>query len=334
MKIQNLSLIPVAFVAGIVSIVLLERAGLVRINPIGSDGRDSPVASAELSQNHQDSGSIGAEAESGTTHTPSKTPVNTNIDASLSGIRLSERIDELQQQLRSSTVKADMMQSKIKALEKQIEAAPIGTEFLPGGQGSDAVPGEAPVQQQNQAGDRGNRLSRFAGSDNDVQYSSLVSAGVDPLVAEQIMQRNDQWTLQRLELVDQATREGWRRSEQFSERLTALQDERPSIRDELGDSNYDRYLFASGESNRVQISSIINGSAAQIAGMENGDVVLSYANQRVFTSGELQQATREGSRGEPVQLEVLRIDELINIELPRGPMGVTLIGIRSEPSAF
>jgi len=138
-----------------------------------------------------------------------------------------------------------------------------------------------------------------------------------PLVAEQIIQRNDQWTLQRLELVDQATREGWRRSEQFSERLTALQEERPSIREELGDSNYDQYLFASGESNRVQISSIINGSAAQIAGMENGDVVISYANQRVFTSGELQRATREGSRGEPVQLEVLRFGEQINIELPR-----------------
>jgi len=317
-------------VGGMVSMVVLERTGLVRINLTESN---SSATSARISQDHRTSdlsaGAADIEPER------SRSNHSSNLDSSLSnerlGERLGERIDELQQQLRSSTVKADKMQSKISALEQQIEAVSVGTEFLPNGQASNAVSGEALVPQPNQASNRG---LGFGGLDNDVQYTSLISAGVDPLVAEEIKQRSDEWTLQRLELVDQATREGWRQSEQFSERLTALREERPSIREELGDSNYDRYLFASGESNRVQISSIINGSAAQIAGMENGDVVLSYANNRVFTANELQRATREGSRGEPVQLEVLRLGEQLNIELPRGPMGVTLNGMRLEPSAF
>ena len=308
--------------------VLLEYTGMVSVNPAGSDGITAPT---ELSQAQQSNPAVDESADIGTALTSSKSPAATSIDASLSSERLSERIDELQQQIRSSTVKADLMQFKINALEQQIETTPIDTEFLPNGQNSTVLSGEALVRQENQAGNQRNLGSRFGGPVNDVQYTSLISAGVDPLVAEQIKQRRDQWTLQRWELVDQATREGWRRSEQFSEQLAALQAERLSIREELGDSNYDRYLFASGGSNRVQISSIISGSAAQLAGIENGDVVLSYANERVFTSNDLQRATREGSRDEPVQVLVLRFDEQINIELPRGPMGVTLTGTRSEP---
>lgn len=328
MKTQNILLIPTAFIAGMLTLVLLERSGFVHINV--PDG-NSPAASSELSPDHQ--GNPKAEEASGI-DTAQKLAATSNQDAALAAEQLSDRIDDLQQQLRSSTVKADMMQSKISALEQQIEAVPTGTEFLPDGRVSNSMPGEALGQQDSQASSQRNGAQGFVGPDNDVQYTSLVSAGVDPLVAEQFKERSDQWTLQRLELVDQATREGWRRSEQFSERLTALQEERPNIREELGDNNYDRYLFASGESNRVQIASIINGSAAQIAGMENGDVVLSYANERVFTTRELQRATSEGARGEPVQIEVLRFDEQISIELPRGPMGVTLVGRRIEPSAF
>jgi len=326
MKTQSFLLLPMAFVAGIVSMVLLERGGLVRINHTNSE---SPAMPGELPPDLQ---------RSDAPVTPPDRSESSNSDVSLSSEQssehLSERIDQLQRQLRSATVKSDMMQSKIDALEQQIETIPIGSEFLPDGQTSSAMPGEALVRQDDQAGVQRSQGSRFAGPDNDVQVTSLVSAGVDPLVAQQIKERSDQWTLKRLELVDQATREGWRRSEQFSERLTALQEERPNVRDELGDGGYDQYLFESGESNRVQISNIINGSAAQIAGMENGDVVLSYANKRVFTLRELQRATSEGTRGEPVQLEVLRFDEQINIELPRGPMGVTLIGKRIEPTAL
>lgn len=321
-----------AFVAGIASIVLLERGGWVSINRAINA---NPAAPDGLSRDLHGSDAvvIGVDSEPPVNLSERSDSSNNDAnDAVMSSEHLSERIDQLQQQVRSATVKADMMQSKINALEQQMETIPIGAEFLPDGQNSTALPGEALVLQENQAEVRQNRASRFASPDNDVEVTSLVSAGVDPLVAEQIKQRSDQWTLQRLELVDQATREGWRQSDQFSERLAALREERPSIRDELGDSGYDRYLYASGESNRVQISNIITGSAAQIAGMENGDVVFSYANRRVFTIRELQRATSEGSRGEPVLLEVLRSGEQINIELPRGPMGVTLTGKRVEPS--
>jgi len=316
MKTQNILLIPIAFVAGIVSLVLLQRGGMVDVNLSSTTEQHAPGAVAPEQTSSEIAVSRSADA---------------TTDAALSNQHLSERIDDLQQQLRSATLNADMMRSKIDALEQQIDTAAIGTEFLPDGQSATGSLGEVPVGESNRPS---NPMSRFSSPDNDVQVTSLISAGVDPQVAEQIKQRSDQWTLRRLELVDQATREGWRRSDQFDEQITALREERPSIREELGDENYDRYLFASGETNRVQISSIIDGSAAQIAGMENGDVVLSYANNRVFSTRDLQRATSEGTRGEPVQVDVLRLDQPLNIEIPSGPMGVTLIGKRVEPQGF
>ena len=330
MKTQNFVLVPIAFAAGIASIVVLEYTGLVSINQVNRAGQTGPQAQVADQQDVSSSEITDPQ----TTEISSQPVAKPSEDAALSGTHITERIDQLQQQLRSATVQADKMQSRIITLEEQIETASIGNEFLPDGNSLSAISGEALAQQTDEAGVRANVRAGFGGPDNDVQYTSLVSAGVDPLVAEQIQQRNDQWTLQRLELVDQATREGWRRSEQFDERLNALREERPSIREELGDSAYEKYLIVSGETNQVQIASIINGSAAQLAGLENGDVVLSYANQRMFTLRELQQATREGSRGEPIQVEVLRSGEQIIVELPRGPLGVTLTGKREAPSAF
>ena len=175
--------------------------------------------------------------------------------------------------------------------------------------------------------------SRARGSANTPreQYQNLLAAGIDQQSAEDIQQRSDSNQLARLELYDQATREGWLDSDDFSKRLSELESGRVDIRLELGDANYDRYLFAAGRNNRVAIASVIGGSAAQLAGIISGDRVLSYANQRVFTMRELQGATREGSRGEYVQITLQRDLDTVVTELPRGPLGVTLAGSRFDP---
>jgi len=299
-----------AFVAGILSIVLLQYGGVLKIVANGdSSATDSPAQNA----------SAATEV--------AKAPVGNTIPAAISNVRLSERMDTLQQQLRDNTLNADKIQAQVGELDEKLETALLEVALLPE---QVAVVQEEPSSIANEASSAG-RPRGFGGLGNDIEYTSLVAAGVDPLVAEQLKRQNDQWTLQRLELVDQATREGWRRSDEFDERLDVLREQKPDIREELGEQSYDRYLFAAGDFNRVEITSIIDGSAAQLAGIQNGDLVLSYADKRVFSMRELQSATSAGSRGESIQVQVIRNGELLSVDLPRGPLGVTLSGKRVEP---
>ena len=159
----------------------------------------------------------------------------------------------------------------------------------------------------------------------------LLAAGLDPQSAADIRRRRDRFELERLALLDRATREGWRESERFGEELERLEETRPDMREELGDEAYDRYLYERGDSNRVGIASVLGGSAAESAGIEVGDLVLSYDGSRVFRARELQAATRAGNLGEYVQLGVRRGEQLLGIDVPRGPMGVTLRGVRRAP---
>lgn len=177
-------------------------------------------------------------------------------------------------------------------------------------------------------------VSGFPGRiSGEKRFDSLLAAGIDAQTAQAITERNDRFLLSRLELIDEATRDGWQDSEEFDERIEELESERVSERDELGDEAYDRYLYELGRANRVGIASVITGSAADGAGLAAGDIVLSYANERVFNSHELQDATRTGSRGELVSLTFVRNGEPMIIDIPRGPMGVTLTSIRISPGA-
>jgi hypothetical protein len=167
-----------------------------------------------------------------------------------------------------------------------------------------------------------NRLGRQQTGQERVE--SLVAAGIDEQSARDLQTRRDQQQLARLELFDEAAREGWSDSEQLQQRLTELDAGRVDLRDELGDDAFDRFLYESGDANRVNIASVITGSAAEIAGLDTGDLIVSYDNQRIFRVHDLQQATREGSRGQYVQILFDRGGQFLSADLPRGPLGVTL----------
>lgn len=156
------------------------------------------------------------------------------------------------------------------------------------------------------------------------RVESLIAAGLDEQTALNLQARYDQLQLARLELLDQAAREGWSDSEQLQQRMSELEERRVDLRDELGDDGFDRFLYESGDANRVRIESVISESAADIAGLAVGDLIIGYNDQRIFRARELQQATREGSRGEYVQVVFDRGGQLLSTTLPRGPMGVTL----------
>ncbi len=69
--------------------------------------------------------------------------------------------------------------------------------------------------------------SEPANSQRTVQ--NLIAAGLDEQSAGSIQARRDQYQLARLELFDQATREGWINSDDFGDRLSELDGQRTNV---------------------------------------------------------------------------------------------------------
>lgn len=160
---------------------------------------------------------------------------------------------------------------------------------------------------------------------------NLIRGGIDATQAEDIVRRKNSIELQRLALQDRATRDGYLNTQRYYDELAEINKQDVSLREELGDDRYDEYLYNSKQNNRIRISSVMLGSAAEQAGIQKGDIVLSYNNHRMFSWQELKDATSEGELGEYVGINVYRNGEVFSFSVPRGPLGVQLGASRLAP---
>jgi len=180
-------------------------------------------------------------------------------------------------------------------------------------------------------------LSGRRGARESVDYTksrmerALVDAGLDAVDAEDIKRHRDELAMTEMYLRDQATREGWLGTPRFAEEMAAVAEERTSLRDEIGDDAYDRYLFAMGQRNRVIVNDVMVRSAAEEAGLQSGDLIVSYGGARVFTREDLVDQTHDGDIGDSVVLRIIRNREPIEIEVPRGPLGVRVGHTQDDP---
>jgi len=159
----------------------------------------------------------------------------------------------------------------------------------------------------------------------------LLQGGIDETLAQTIVREQSETELKRLELQDKAKRENYYLTPRYQQELDAIDSESLSLRERIGDYQYDRYLYTSRINNRVKAASVMQGSAAEQAGIQSGDIILDYDGQRIFEWTELKDATTEGERGEYVPISILRNGELFSLTIPRGPLGVRLGAARIEP---
>ena len=160
---------------------------------------------------------------------------------------------------------------------------------------------------------------------------ALIAAGIDAATATDIKRRRDELTMAEITLSDQATREQWLDTPRFAQAMATLAAQRTSLRDEIGDDSYDRYLAARGEPNRVRVDEVLAETAAAAAGLQAGDVVLRYGAARIFAPDDLVTETRGGTAGEVVRVEVLRQGQRLEVTVPRGPLGVRIAASQGSP---
>jgi len=161
---------------------------------------------------------------------------------------------------------------------------------------------------------------------------ALAAAGLDPATAEDIKRRQDELAMSEMYLRDQATREQWLNTPRFNEEMAAIEAQRTSVRAEIGDDAYDRYLYALGQPNRVRIDDVMLQSPAADAGLQTGDMIVRYGDARIFAPEELVAQTRDGTTGESVRLEVIRNGERLEVEVPRGPLGLRIAATQDTPA--
>lgn len=164
-----------------------------------------------------------------------------------------------------------------------------------------------------------------------VDASTLVEAGFDSDEATFLADRWGQQQMALLELRDEATREGWVETPRFEEAARAVRSGPESMREELDEDSYERFLFSIGRSNRVTVEGVIPSSPAQAIGLEQGDVIVRYDGNRVYSGHDLRAAIAAGEGDLPATLEIDRDGETYELELPRGPIGVSVGAKSVEP---
>ena len=146
----------------------------------------------------------------------------------------------------------------------------------------------------------------------------LIEAGFLPSQASMIARRESELQMQSLRTRYEAERSGdpvdyWRNRNASN----------VTLRQELGDADFERYLIANNRSTSITVSSVIESSPAQSAGLQPGDEIVRYDGERVFNMTDLTRQTMDGTAGQNVIVDIMRNGNPMQIVLPRGPVGIS-----------
>jgi S1-C subfamily serine protease len=134
-----------------------------------------------------------------------------------------------------------------------------------------------------------------------------------------------------LALRNRAVREGWVNDDRYAAEIARFLSPGKDIQQQYGDEVYDRFLYAYGNPNRVRVTEVYAGSAAELVGIEIGDIILSYAATNIYSMADLRSATAQGESGEPVLVVAQRNGLAHYFNVPRGPLGIGMGTLRQLP---
>jgi hypothetical protein len=261
-----------------------------------------------------DSGTPGATPESpdiGQTK-PAGDVAMGNADASG---QADARISELNRLLQDEIRARQALEQELEALSDQVAALDSASEP------------DTSSQAFEQAGESPDDLRPEQGW---FDQQALLDSGMDNALVSELKATFEQLEMERLFLRDRAAREGWDRDKTRSE-MDVLESREDELRERLGESAYDAYLYASGQTNRVAVTSVLASAQAGQAGIKSGDHIIRYDSQRIYNWMDLRSATTGGDISDTVQVEVERDGETLEFYLARGPLGIRMDSLRVAP---
>ena len=192
---------------------------------------------------------------------------------------------------------------------------------------------------ENEASQRKNKVVKTTsqprinpGTDGWINADLLISAGVNELDVKRITGIFETSEMEKLYLRDKAVREGWTGTSRFRDEMSNLRKKTDNLREELSERDYDAYLYATGNPNRVIVKSALNNSPAALAGILPGDTIYKYNGVRVYTWADLRNETAKGNADEMIPLQILRDNKNFEMFIKRGPLGVRLDHLSMSPA--
>lgn len=174
------------------------------------------------------------------------------------------------------------------------------------------------------------------GASPELTVDALINAGFSPEDAAVVISLAQSVELEQMEL-SFGMRQGPMRSRGalLRERGEGARAAMPSIRaaivEQFGERGFDQYLYATGQPNRIQVSSVLPESRAQQAGFESGDVIVEVAGEAVYSNRDLYRIANEGMAGELVPITVSRGLTEVEVYAERGPLGVRTNRLSIKP---
>lgn len=235
------------------------------------------------------------------------------FDVVSSAAGLADRLDRIETSLAEERRARLALQSAVDALRRDADRGPAPTESA----------AESPARQDPQrtvaddvqAPGGAVQAAPFRRNDPDRLTERFIEAGLPVERAEFIVRRTEALRLEALEARYEALRSG-------SGRAGRLDIDR-TLREELGDADYEKYRSALGRPTDVRVASVLASSPAAQAGFRDGDRIVGYAGRRIYDMPELTQLTLEGAPGESVVVDIVRDGQPMQLVLPRGPLGIT-----------
>jgi C-terminal processing protease CtpA/Prc len=149
------------------------------------------------------------------------------------------------------------------------------------------------------------------------RVTELISVGFTPERAQEIVRKESE--LRRAAIEQEYVASGTIRPlNAASPSAVELQ-----MRSWMGDSEYEQYLKAIGQTTRIHVGDVESDSVAANAGIVSGDEILTYAGRRVFNLRDLNALMLQTPEGETVSTRVVRGGQEMELYVTGGPLGIS-----------
>ncbi len=233
-----------------------------------------------------------------------------------------ERIVDLEKALAAQVDRANLFETRMREMEARLgERGSRGNA-----DGSDDPRADRLAEMRQRFGDANGNVDPAAMRERmrQTQLDRLVQAGFTRERAEWIERRTQELQLQ----AQQAQYDAQRNGQPF--RGTDIE---ASLRKEMGDMEYEKYLKGTGRSTEVRVMEVLASSPGREIGLEAWRRDRLYAGARVFEMNDLNALTLRAIPGESVTVEVQRDGQTVQLQVPRGVLGVQGGGGRGGPGA-
>jgi hypothetical protein len=230
------------------------------------------------------------------------------------------RIADLERALAGQIDRARTLEARVAQLE--------GRTVAPGGQFAGRGPGEHAEERAARVAELRGRFGEDGQLDAAAMRERLRERDLARFVEAGFTRERAEWIERRAEELEVQAMQAQYEAQRSGQPVQGQMDTQRALRAELGDAEYERYLTATGRPTQVQVMDVLASSNAERAGLQAGDQIVSYAGSRVFDVRELNALTREGSGGESVTVEVRRNGQTVQVQVPRGPLGVSSGAVR------